>query len=468
MFLYKLTLTPSGRPLLFPGEVEVVLMEATDLEFPSGAGGDAANPREKLTAGVLTLTTARILWTSTSAGAYFVPLPAMRHHEELSRGMFRTKSPRVRFEVFVTPDVHPAVQPTSATGHVVAAFRGRAGCDPLVASLPGILAQRAWTRLPPTVWLTSPPPTSSTTNGTNAVTTTTTNSSSHNRSTAQQPQPPSEETATFFRASDAGVAGILRRQERDSAAADRDLSEAFADLNALKEKASAMVSLASKLKAAVARSEGGADDKRATEDVHGWLLSLGIDSPVTKESAGALYHQQLSRQLADFLLVPPTGDKSSHGAPLTAAGGMLSLVDAWCIYNRARGTALVSPEDVRKACELWPKLGIPIVLRTFSSGSLAVVSGDFDDDVVDAKLLVLMASDDVESARSTRPLEEAIRLARRAGGLRSVGVTEAARVLGTSLELAREHLLCAESRGWLCRDDGGSGLRFSYNFFRDL
>lgn len=33
------------------------------------------------------------------------------------------------------------------------------------------------------------------------------------------------------------------------------------------------------------------------EDMENELISLGIDSPVTKDMAGALYHQQLARQV---------------------------------------------------------------------------------------------------------------------------------------------------------------------------
>jgi ESCRT-II complex subunit VPS36 len=32
-------------------------------------------------------------------------------------------------------------------------------------------------------------------------------------------------------------------------------------------------------------------------------------------------------------------------------GGVLALVDLYCMYNRARGTALISPEDLIIACE---------------------------------------------------------------------------------------------------------------------
>lgn len=57
---------------------------------------------------------------------------------------------------------------------------------------------------------------------------------------------------------------------------------------------------------------------------------------------GARYHIELSRQLADFL-----------ATPLSRCGGLLSLPDVYCLFNRARGTELVSPDDllqVRGAC----------------------------------------------------------------------------------------------------------------------
>lgn len=50
---------------------------------------------------------------------------------------------------------------------------------------------------------------------------------------------------------------------------------------------------------------------------------------------GARYHTELSRQLADFL-----------EGPLARCGGMISLPDVYCLFNRARGTELVSPDDL--------------------------------------------------------------------------------------------------------------------------
>ena len=83
---------------------------------------------------------------------------------------------------------------------------------------------------------------------------------------------------------------------------------------------------------------------------------------MTKESvASGLFHDELARQLADFLRTP-----------VDRAGGMLSLIDVYCMFNRARGTELVSPDDLLVACKKFPRLQIPLRLRTFASGVMVL------------------------------------------------------------------------------------------------
>lgn len=71
----------------------------------------------------------------------------------------------------------------------------------------------------------------------------------------------------------------------------------------LQSKAKEMVMLAEKMRQKLlssTSSHSGAtndDEVASKEEIQDWLLSVGIISPVTKESAGALYHQQLSRQV---------------------------------------------------------------------------------------------------------------------------------------------------------------------------
>jgi len=50
------------------------------------------------------------------------------------------------------------------------------------------------------------------------------------------------------------------------------------------------------------------------------------------------------------------------------SGGIMTLTDVYCVFNRARGTELVSPDDLLAACKLLSTLGLPLRLRSFPSG----------------------------------------------------------------------------------------------------
>lgn len=50
----------------------------------------------------------------------------------------------------------------------------------------------------------------------------------------------------------------------------------------------------------------------------------------------------------------------------------------------------------------------------------------------------------------------------------AVTASDVASALMIPLPIASEHLLTAENRGVLCRDDGPEGLRFFRNFLTDI
>ena len=68
-------------------------------------------------------------------------------------------------------------------------------------------------------------------------------------------------------------------------------------------------------------------------------------------------------QLGDFLA--PKVDK---------VGGMMAMADVYCLFNRARGTELVSPDDLLQACTCFPQAGVPLTIKQFSTGALVVQS----------------------------------------------------------------------------------------------
>jgi ESCRT-II complex subunit VPS36 len=66
----------------------------------------------------------------------------------------------------------------------------------------------------------------------------------------------------------------------------------------IQSKAKEMMELAKmRQKLLTNQSNSNNEEMGSKQDMQDLLLSVGIVSPVTKETAGALYHQQLSRQV---------------------------------------------------------------------------------------------------------------------------------------------------------------------------
>ncbi|KAJ1928421.1 Vacuolar protein-sorting-associated protein 36 [Tieghemiomyces parasiticus] len=122
-----------------------------------------------------------------------------------------------------------------------------------------------------------------------------------------------------------GISQIVSRVDASHRATDDTLTAAFQDLDALQAMAHEMVRLAGTL-ATKAGPASAPTDGSDTGNLKHWLFSLGIDSPVTKDTAGAAYHSELAKELEEFL-----------DPVLARVGGILALVDVYCLFNRARG-----------------------------------------------------------------------------------------------------------------------------------
>ncbi|KAE8647281.1 vacuolar protein sorting-associated protein 36 [Cucumis sativus] len=402
-------LTTSGRPVLIPNEIECSILSSVDLEC------DELPSFPLLKSGIIILTTHRIVWISDSTNsAVAVPLAAVNHilsSKKSIKSMFA--SPRVRFQVSVPSGG------ISRSAVITIVIRGKGDHEVFVSKFWENWRARAWE------------------NDDNNKDSSS-SSASGPTSTGSGGLYSSEGTVRMV-----GVAGILRKEQEMWENTDKSLQEAFQDLNALMSKAKEMVMLAEKMRQkllAGTNSQSGStndDEVASKEEIQDWLLSVGIISPVTKESAGALYHQQLSRQLADFVRTP-----------LDIAGGMISLIDIYCLFNRARGTELISPDDLLQACLLWEKIDVPVMIRKFDSGVMVIQSKSYSDDEVFARIRTLV----------TKP--DALQF--------GVSASDAARTLGIAPAMAKEHLLTAESKGLLCRDVSPEGFRFYINLFPEI
>jgi len=228
-----------------------------------------------------------------------------------------------------------------------------------------------------------------------------------------------------FSTRSAGLRGIIAQQKNKQADEQKTVKAAFKDLDALMIHAQKMVRMAEQF----AKSQ---EMKENQDEFDKMMADLGISNPVTKESAGQAYHQLLARQLAEFLL-----------KPLERNGGMLSLVDVYCLYNRARGTELVSPKDLLDALTIMARLRLPVKLRQFKSGVMVAQLASQDEERRAAKVLELTIS------KKTEGIDE----------------MEVCKQLNLSVQLGLEELLASENQGLICRDSHLSGTRFYPNFF---
>ena len=235
-----------------------------------------------------------------------------------------------------------------------------------------------------------------------------------------------------------GIGAILADQESRQKQNKQMVSASFQDLESLMANAKRMVGLANKLAQANNNYEKSGNESKTDDnekrEFDNMLQNLGIVSPITKEAAGSEYHNLLARQLSDFLL-----------KILEKNGGMMSLTDIYCIFNRARGSEMVSPDDLLMASKQMTRLGLPMKLKKFTKTGVLVIE------------LNNNKYNDLEIAKRI------CKLIQEKGPINELQLSTFENI---SVNVAREQLFQAENQEYLCRDDSvETGLRFYVNFF---
>uniref|UniRef100_K3WPY1 Vacuolar protein-sorting-associated protein 36 n=1 Tax=Globisporangium ultimum (strain ATCC 200006 / CBS 805.95 / DAOM BR144) TaxID=431595 RepID=K3WPY1_GLOUD len=390
--LQPLPLTSAGRPALFGNEVEIYSEENISLY-------DHAN-KTPFQRGRCSITTHRLFYldeTKNPPLAMFLPLEWVT---KLSKEAgFLARSAKVRIDV-ATPS------PPYVTAFLKLSFKD-GGRDDFYNPLEASLKRKAWKDTQP----------------------------SHLADRRLQKRQ--------FTAADAGIAGILRRQQAAQKETSDLAASAFSDLTNLMEKARDMVGLIERYVDTIKTTEdvvttnddGSEKSSSNAEDLNklnSLMLDMGITSPVTRENAGGAYYQQLARQLAEFL-----------GAYMPRNGGIMTLSDIYCMFNRARGVELVSPDDVYHAAMLQQKLKLGYHVRKFDGGLIVLQSDSHREDRVADRLLSMAKKSSTGYITSSDVSIE----------------------LHTSFPLAWEYLKVAENLGKLCRDDTFEGINFYPNSF---
>lgn len=282
-----------------------------------------------------------------------------------------------------------------------------------------------------------------------------------------------------------GIDAIMRGINLDSRDREDSLDDALKDLDSLMRKAKDMISLAQTINARLAPSSsaaatGGAqttttaEERQAVSLASTSLQSLGlVSAAVTADlvSDSKRYHEELAKELAEVL---------RKGGVMERHGGIVGLDEVWCLWNRARGVALVSPKDLRLAAPYLPHYALShataVRLRVFPSGLTILYTPHFSLPSFSARILELL---DLRQA-TVASLSEAevlgmaeIERREREG----VNVLEVARAEQLSVGLAKEMMdllemgegaaaAAGERRGGghVVRDEqGGEGTRWHRN-----
>eukprot|EP00752_Nemacystus_decipiens_P008916 g7960.t1 len=429
-------LTAGGLAKLLPDEIEITSKEEAALY---ACHGD--DVEERLQGGRATLTTHRILWSGRSRAAQGGGMHVCIHLSDIREAR---PQPRRRFIHSSKIHIFPTGQVGGDQPAVMLSVKGR---DEFFSHMESALSREAWVK-----------ETAAEVMGRRAL--------------AGGGDGWGEEGVAGggSRASTAGIAGILRRQEANRKATAEIATEAFSDLKSLIDKAKEVVAVVERYSAALQDKQAaaggkaggggggdggdgggdGGDSAREAEDLSSILQDIGIASPVTKTSAGTRYHQQLARQLADFLSSPP-GRRAGARTLLDMFGGMMTLPDVFSVFNRARGTELVSPADLLATARLLGPTRLGMSLRRFASGVLVIQADSHSDRAVGERLVRAAEAKAAEGVGA--PWGEGL------------VATQVARDLRVSVTLAMEHLRTAEAGGLLCRDESVEGTRFYANPF---
>lgn len=80
-------------------------------------------------------------------------------------------------------------------------------------------------------------------------------------------------------------------------------------------------------------------------------------SHVSKSVSGKQFYQDLAKEIEKFLDSVINTDRFS---------GVIGLIDLFCMYNRARGTDLVSPDDLNVACSALNDFSTKYMLKRYT------------------------------------------------------------------------------------------------------
>ena len=113
----------------------------------------------------------------------------------------------------------------------------------------------------------------------------------------------------------------------------------------------------------------------SVNEINQVLSTIGFVDPVTKETSGKMYYLDLASQIITFFKNFFKKDDI----------GILSLIDAYCIYNRSRGISIylndyldtISPSDMKISLNQFAELHSEINVKIFKNEMIVIHNSQF-------------------------------------------------------------------------------------------
>ena len=140
-----------------------------------------------------------------------------------------------------------------------------------------------------------------------------------------------------------------------------------------------MVQIAQTIKQKVSQKELTENEMSEIQEV---MFNMGMGenftTHVSKELSGKKFYKDLAAEIEKFLGSVINNERFS---------GVIGLIDLFCLYNRARGTDLVSPNDLSIACVTLDQTSQNFMLKTYTkTGIKCIQLRSFNEDAYFNKL----------------------------------------------------------------------------------
>ncbi|MCQ2820027.1 MAG: EAP30/Vps36 family vacuolar-sorting protein, partial [archaeon] len=156
---------------------------------------------------------------------------------------------------------------------------------------------------------------------------------------------------------------MMRRVEQQN----QMTKSSFADIDALRKNAKEMIDLAQQIRAKVNLN----NDKSLSSEIANVLGKIGFVDPITKEVAGSDYYLNLAQQINMYF---------TEYFQRNSDVKVLTLIDAYCIYNRARGGNTISPKDMMQALNNFNNIHTNIMIKEFNKELTVIHTNQFSNE----------------------------------------------------------------------------------------